>query len=238
MDCSPTLGRSWVGRNRRGRRQPASCSFGFSRAELPCASAGDKAGWRAGSPARRSSRWGRLAPAVNSVGKSAMTSGSALVLQVTGAGRVKGIRWGWPRNCRLNGKTERKWWDERDGVVTFGQRWTMATKELAGVAEQSPELGKMTESTSDSRDRPHHGVELDEGNSMVVSHCTGSARSRRKSSPEVRRNLVNAKFRRGFVGARVIETGWGWRVGKRTPRRSSATIYWSRLSLILFSFFF
>jgi hypothetical protein len=94
MDCSPTLGRSWVGRNRRGRRQPASCSFGFSRAELPCASAGDKAGWRAGSPARRSSRWGRLAPAVNSVCKSAMTSGSALVLQVTGAGRVKGIRWG------------------------------------------------------------------------------------------------------------------------------------------------
>jgi hypothetical protein len=26
-------------------------------------------------------------------------------------------------------------------------------------------------------------------------------------------------------------------VGKRTPRRSPATIYWTRLSLILFSFF-
>jgi hypothetical protein len=65
----------------------------------------------------------------------------------------------------------------------------------------------MTESTSDSRDRPHHGVELDEGNSRVVSICTGRARFRRKSSPDVHRNLVDAKVRRGFVGARVIETG-------------------------------
>jgi hypothetical protein len=70
----------------------------------------------------------------------------------------------------------------------------------------SPELGKMTESTSDSRDRPHHSVELDEGNSRVVSICTGSARFRRKSSLEVHRNLVDAKVRLGFVGARVIET--------------------------------
>jgi hypothetical protein len=70
----------------------------------------------------------------------------------------------------------------------------------------SPELGKMTESTSDSCDRPHHDVELDEGNSRVVSICTGSAQFHRKSSPEVRRNLVDAKVRRGFVGARVIET--------------------------------
>jgi hypothetical protein len=164
-------------------------------------------GWSAaGSPARRSSRWGRLAPAVNSVGKSAMTSGGALVLQVTGAGRVKGIRWGWPRNCGLNGKTERKRRDERDVVLTFDQRWTTATEKLAGVAEESPELGKMTESTSDSRNPPHHGVELDEGNSRVVSICTGSARFRQKSSPEVHRNLVDAKVRRGFVGARVIET--------------------------------
>jgi hypothetical protein len=38
----------------------------------------------------------------------------------------------------------------------------MATEELAGVGEESPELGKMTESTSDSRDRPHHGLELDD----------------------------------------------------------------------------
>jgi hypothetical protein len=72
-------------------------------------------------------------------------------------------------------------------------------------------LGKLTESTSDSRDRPHHGVELDKGNSKVVSVCIGTARFRRKSSPGVRRNLVDAKVRRGFVGARVIETERGWR---------------------------
>jgi hypothetical protein len=83
----------------------------------------------------------------------------------------------------------------------------MATDELAEVGEESPELGKMTESTSDSRDRPHHGVELDEENSKVVSICTRSARLRRKNSPEFRRNLVDAKVRRGSVGARVIEMG-------------------------------
>jgi hypothetical protein len=48
----------------------------------------------------------------------------------------------------------------------------MVTEKLPGVAEESPELGKMTESTSDSRNPPHHGVELDEGNSRVVSICT------------------------------------------------------------------
>jgi hypothetical protein len=85
-----------------------------------------------------------------------------------------------------------------------------ATEELAGVAEESPELGKMTQPTSESSNPPHHGVELDEGNSRVVSICTGSARFRRKSTPEVRRNLVDAKVRRGFVGARVIETEHGW----------------------------
>jgi hypothetical protein len=76
----------------------------------------------------------------------------------------------------------------------------MATKGLAGVEEESPESGKTTESTSDSHDRAHHGVELDGENSRVVSICTGSARFRRKSSPD----LVDAKVRRGFVGARVI----------------------------------
>jgi hypothetical protein len=83
------------------------------------------------------------------------------------------------------------------------RRW----KSSPELERSSPELGKMTESTSDSRDRPHHGVEVDEGNSRVVSICTGSARFRRKSSPEVRRNFVDAKVRRGFMGARVIETG-------------------------------
>jgi hypothetical protein len=68
----------------------------------------------------------------------------------------------------------------------------------------------MTQPTSESSNPPHHGVELDEGNSRVVSICTGSARFRRKSSPEVRRNLVDEKVRRGFVVARVIETERGW----------------------------
>jgi hypothetical protein len=77
--------------------------------------------------------------------------------------------------------------DERDGVLTFGQRLTTATEELAGVAEESPELGKMTESTSESSDPPHQGVELDERNSLVVSVRTGSPRFRWKSSPEFSR---------------------------------------------------
>jgi hypothetical protein len=80
-------------------------------------------------------------------------------------------------------------------------------EELVGVAEESPELGKMTQPTSELSNPPHHDVELDEGNSRVVSICTRSARFRWKSSPEVRRNLVDAKVRRGFPGARVIETG-------------------------------
>jgi hypothetical protein len=46
-------------------------------------------------------------------------------------------------------------------VLTFDQGGMMATGALAGVGEESlllgknsPELGKMTESMSDSRDRP------------------------------------------------------------------------------------
>jgi hypothetical protein len=85
----------------------------------------------------------------------------------------------------------------------------MATEGLAGVGEESQELGKMTQSTSESRNPPHHDVDLDEGSSRVVSICTGSARFRRKSSPEDRRNLVDAKVRREFLGARVIKTERG-----------------------------
>jgi hypothetical protein len=51
-----------------------------------------------------------------------------------------------------------------------------------------------------------------------VSTCTGSARFRPKSSPAVRRNLVDAKVRRGFVGARVIETERGWRRWKEDAK--------------------
>jgi hypothetical protein len=76
----------------------------------------------------------------------------------------------------------------------------------------------MTQSTSESSNPPHHDVELDEGNSGVVSICTGSERFRRKSSPEVRRNLVDAKVRRGFVGARLIETERGWRRWKEDAK--------------------
>jgi hypothetical protein len=45
-------------------------------------------------------------------------------------------------------------------VLTFVQGGTTATEELARVGEESPETEKTTESTSDSCDRPHHGIEL------------------------------------------------------------------------------
>jgi hypothetical protein len=44
----------------------------------------------------------------------------------------------------------------------------MATEELTGVAEESPKLGKMTELTSDSRNPPHHDVELDEESPLMT----------------------------------------------------------------------
>jgi hypothetical protein len=78
----------------------------------------------------------------------------------------------------------------------------------------------MTQPTSESSNPPHHGVELDEGNPMVVSICTGSARFRWKSSLEVRRSLVDAKVRRWFMGARVIETERGWRRWKEDAKEN------------------
>jgi hypothetical protein len=82
----------------------------------------------------------------------------------------------------------------------------MAREGLAGVGEElptlgknSPDLGKMTESMSVSRNPPHHDVEFDEINSMVVSVCTGSPRFRRKSSPE-----RSSEFSRCKSLARVI----------------------------------
>src|SRR5688572_28133499 len=48
----------------------------------------------------------------------------------------------------------------------------------------SPELAKMTEPTSYSRNPLHHGVELKERNSMVVSIFIGSPWFRWKSSPK------------------------------------------------------
>jgi hypothetical protein len=90
----------------------------------------------------------------------------------------------------------------------------MATEGLAGVREESPvlgkdspELGKMTEATSESSNPPHHGVELDKINSMVVSGCTRIHGFAGKARRKVCQTLVDAKVRRGFLRARVIELG-------------------------------
>jgi hypothetical protein len=75
----------------------------------------------------------------------------------------------------------------------------MVKEGLAGVGEESPESAKTTESRFDSCDRPRHDVALDEGNSRVVSLCTGSAHFRRKSSsensPEISRCKSSAMVR-------------------------------------------
>jgi hypothetical protein len=96
----------------------------------------------------------------------------------------------------------------------------------------------MTQSTSESSNPPHHDVELGEGNSGVVSICTGSERFRRKSSPEVRRNLVDAKVRRGFVGARLIETERGWRRWKEDAKEIIGSYLLAKIeSDFIFPFF-
>jgi hypothetical protein len=68
-----------------------------------------------------------------------------------------------------------------------------------------------------------------------VSTCTGRARFRRKSSLEVRRNLVDAKVRRGFVEARVIETERGWRRWKEDAKEIAGNYL---LAEIEFNFIF
>jgi hypothetical protein len=55
------------------------------------------------------------------VNRPAVLAASARTVQAEKE-KAKGIRWERPRNCRLNGKTKRNQRDERDGVVTFGQR--------------------------------------------------------------------------------------------------------------------
>jgi hypothetical protein len=50
-------------------------------------------------------------------------------------------------------------------------------------------------------------------------------KARRKSSPEVHRNLVDAKVRRWFMGARVIEMERGWWRWKEDAKE----IIWSYL---------
>jgi hypothetical protein len=68
-----------------------------------------------------------------------------------------------------------------------------------------------------------------------VSTCTGSARFRRKSSLEVRRNLGDAKVRRGFVEAKVMETERGWRRWKEDAKEIAGNYL---LAEIEFNFIF
>jgi hypothetical protein len=66
----------------------------------------------------------------------------------------------------------------------------------------------------------------------------GSARFRRKSSLEVRRNLADAKVRRGFVGARVIETERGWRRWKEDAKEIAGNYLLAEIeSDFIFPFF-
>jgi hypothetical protein len=71
-----------------------------------------------------------------------------------------------------------------------------------------------------------------------VSTCSGSARFRRKSSPEVRRNLVDAKVRRWFVGVRVIEKERGWRRWKEDAKEIAGNYLLAEIeSNFIFLFF-
>jgi hypothetical protein len=60
----------------------------------------------------------------------------------------------------------------------------MATEGLAGVREELAGVGEDDGGDVGFRVTAHHVVELDEGNSMVVSLRTGSARFHQKSSSE------------------------------------------------------
>jgi hypothetical protein len=108
------------------------------------------------------------------------------------------------------------------------------TEELAGVAKESPELGKMTQPTSESSNPPHHGIELDEETpgwcpfALEVHGLAGKAR----------RNLVDAKVRRGFLGARVIETEGGWRRWKEDAKEIAGNYLLAEIeSNFIFLFF-
>jgi hypothetical protein len=111
----------------------------------------------------------------------------------------------------------------------------MATGGLAGVGEESPaleknspELGKTTKSTSDSSDRPHHGVDLDEGNSKVVSACTGTARFRRKSSPESSPEFSRCKSSATVCGSSGYRNGMRLAVLERGRRGDHRELFIGR----------
>jgi hypothetical protein len=167
-----------IGRNRRGRRQPASCCFGFSWAELPCASAGDKSGRRTGSPARRSSRWGRLAPAVNSVDKSERP---AAVLWYRRSWEQVGWK-GFDGDDHeiVDWMAKRKGIDETNAMVCSPSAKDERRLRKSSLELRSHRSWGRWRSRRQIRVIAHHDVELDDGNSRVVSLCTGSSRSRRK----------------------------------------------------------
>jgi hypothetical protein len=113
----------------------------------------------------------------------------------------------------------------------------MATEELAGVAEESPELGKTTQSTSDSRDRAHHSIELAReppGWCPFAPEVHGFAGKARRKFAGI---LVDAKVRREFVGARVIETERGWAALERGHRGDQRELFIGQDRVRLFSLF-
>jgi hypothetical protein len=120
-------------------------------------------------------------------GSSAMEAGS----NGTDTEKAMGIRWERPQNCRLNGKTERNQRDERDGVLTFGQRWTTAMEELAGVGEELAGLGEDDGGDvgfawpSTSRHRARRGKL--QGGVHMHRKCTGLPEKLAGSSPEFSR---------------------------------------------------
>jgi hypothetical protein len=72
---------------------------------------------------------------------------------------------------------------------------------------------------------------------LVLPLKLGVTQFHRKSSPEVRRNLVDTKVRRGFVGARVIETERGWRRWKEDAEEIIGSYLLAEIESDLFSFF-
>jgi hypothetical protein len=71
-----------------------------------------------------------------------------------------------------------------------------------------------------------------------VSICSGSARFCRKSSPEVRRNLVDAKVRRGFVGARVIKMERDWQRWKEDAKEIAGNYLFAEIEFDFIFLFF
>jgi hypothetical protein len=115
----------------------------------------------------------------------------------TEKGREIEIRWGRPPNVHGNGKTEKKRRDERDGVLTFGQGWTMATEELAWDGEELAGVGEDDGGDigfawlSTSRHRARRGKL--QGGVHLHRKCTVSPEKLVGSSPEFSRCKSSAR---------------------------------------------